>query len=436
MGNFVLIITSSHHHMIVYKFGGASVRSAEGIQNIVKIVSTVTDDLFIVVSAMGKTTNAMEVVLDCFMKNDKSGARTKLQEVEDYHTDIIKALFLNKEQGIKAIGPLFQAIRTYIDESLPTDYDRCYDHLVSYGEIISTTIVSAYLKESNLENTWLDMRKLLVTDSNFREANVRMDESQKRLSGAVDFSKSKIYISQGFIGANLNGDPTTLGREGSDYTAAVVGNLLNAQSVSIWKDVPGILNADPRLFPNTVLIPELSYLDAVELAYSGAQIIHPKTIKPLENKGIPLYVRPFGNPSEVGSVIKANPETPIAVPILILRKNLVLVTIRPRDFSFVLEESLSHAFAIFHKHRLKISLIQSSAVSISVCVDDSRYLSAALDELANEFKVSYNTDLELLTIRGSNDAIVTETTAGRTIMLSQRTRRMARFILKMPLPLS
>ncbi|MBP6611409.1 MAG: aspartate kinase [Paludibacter sp.] len=422
--------------MIVYKFGGASVRSAEGIQNIVKIVSTVTDDIFIVVSAMGKTTNAMEVVLDCFMKNDKSGARTKLQEVEDYHTDIIKALFLNKEQGIKAIGPLFQAIRTYIDESLPTDYDRCYDHLVSYGEIISTTIVSAYLKESNLENTWLDMRKLLVTDSNFREANVRMDESQKRLSGAVDFSKSKIYISQGFIGANLNGDPTTLGREGSDYTAAVVGNLLNAQSVSIWKDVPGILNADPRLFPNTVLIPELSYLDAVELAYSGAQIIHPKTIKPLENKGIPLYVRPFGNPSEVGSVIKANPETPIVVPILILRKNLVLVTIRPRDFSFVLEESLSHAFAIFHKHRLKISLIQSSAVSISVCVDDSRYLSAALDELANEFKVSYNTDLELLTIRGSNDAIVTETTAGRTIMLSQRTRRMARFILKMPLPLS
>ncbi len=422
--------------MIVYKFGGASVRSAEGIQNIVKIVSTVTDDLVIVVSAMGKTTNAMEVVLDCFMKNDKSGARMKLQEVEDYHTDIIKALFINKEQGIKAIEPLFQAIRVYIDEALPTDYDRCYDHLVSYGEIISTTIVSAYLKESNLENTWLDMRKLLVTDSNFREANVRMDESQKRLSGAVDFSKSKIYISQGFIGANLNGDPTTLGREGSDYTAAVVGNLLNAQSVSIWKDVPGILNADPRLFPNTVLIPELSYLDAVELAYSGAQIIHPKTIKPLENKGIPLYVRPFGNPSEVGSVIKATPETPIAVPILILRKNLVLVTIRPRDFSFVLEESLSHAFAIFHKHRLKISLIQSSAVSISVCVDDSRYLSAALDELANEFKVSYNTDLELLTIRGSNDAIVAETTAGRTIMLSQRTRRMARFILKMSLPLS
>jgi len=422
--------------MIVYKFGGASVRSAEGIQNIVKIVSNVKDDLFIVVSAMGKTTNAMEVVLDCFMKNDKEGAFIKLKEVEDYHIEIIKALFSNAEGGIKAIEPLFHAICNYIEVAIPTDYDRCYDHLVSYGEVISTTIVSAYLKESHIENNWLDMRKMLVTDSNFREANVRMDESQKRLTEAVDFTKSKIYISQGFIGANMNGDPTTLGREGSDYTAAVVGNLLDAQSVSIWKDVPGILNADPRLFPNTVLIPELSYLDAVELAYSGAQIIHPKTIKPLENKGIPLYVRPFGSPEEAGSVIKATTESPIGVPVLILRKNLVLVTIRPRDFSFVLEESLSRAFTIFHKHRLKISLIQSSAVSISVCVDDSRYLSAALDELANEFKVSYNTELELLTIRGTNDAIIEETTAGRTIMLSQRTRRMARFLLKMPLTLS
>lgn len=417
--------------MIVYKFGGASVKSAEGIRNIVRIVSKVEDNLFIVVSAMGKTTNAMEVVLEHFMKTDKEASVVKLQEVEDYHAAIIDELFSNPENGHKVLKPLFTELKTYINNGIADNYDRCYDHLVSYGEVISTRIVSAYLQESGVWNTWLDMRQLLVTDSNFREANVRMDESRTRLKVATNFDKVNIYIGQGFIGSNLKGDPTTLGREGSDYTAAVVGNLLDAESVSIWKDVPGILNADPRIFENTILIPELTYLDAVELAYSGAQIIHPKTIKPLENKGIPLYVRPFGNPTEAGSVIKSKAEKPIDVPVLILRKNLVLVTIRPRDFSFVLEESLSKAFAVFNKHRLKISMIQSSAISISVCVDNTRYLTAAIDELSNDFRVSYNTDLELLTIRGTNEHIIAETTSERTIMLTQRTRRIARFLMKM-----
>ena len=274
------------------------------------------------------------------------------------------------------------------------------------------------------------MRSLIVTDSNFREANVHMQESQVRLQKAADFNKSRIYVGQGFIGANIKGDPTTLGREGSDYTAAVVGNLLDAESVTIWKDVPGILNADPRIFEGTVHIPELTYLDAVELAYSGAQIIHPKTIKPLENKHIPLYVRPFGSPTEAGSVIKATTDKPIDVPVLILRKNQVLVTIRPRDFSFVLEESLSKAFAVMNKHRLKIALIQSSAISISVCVDNTRYLTGALDELGNDFQVTYNDALELLTIRGINNEIVQKYTTDRTILLSQRTRRIGRFLMR------
>ncbi len=417
--------------MQVYKFGGASVKSAEGIRNIVRIVSEVESNLFIVVSAMGKTTNAMEVVLDYFMKTDKAAALVKLQEVEQYHAEIVAELFTHTENGLKAVEPLFDELKIYINTGIADNYDRCYDHLVSYGEVISTSIVSAFLQESGIGNTWLDMRKLLVTDSNFREANVRMDESRTRLKAATNFENERIYIGQGFIGSNINGDPTTLGREGSDYTAAVVGNLLNAESVSIWKDVLGILNADPRIFENTILIPELSYLDAVELAFSGAQIIHPKTIKPLENKGIPLYVRPFGSPTEAGSVIKATTSKPIDVPVLILRKNLVLVTVRPRDFSFVLEESLYKAFAVFNKYRLKIAMIQSSAISISVCVDNSRYLTAAIDELSNEFRVSYNTDLELLTIRGTNDRIISETTNGRTIMLTQRTRRTARFLMKM-----
>jgi len=417
--------------MKVYKFGGASVRSAEGIRNIAHIVAKVNEPLFIVVSAMGKTTNAMEVVLENFMKADRQSSLVKLAEVEDYHFQIISELFSQQQTGLNAVTPLFDELKDLIRDGIGDDYDRWYDRLVSYGEVISTKIVSAYLQEKGLNNIWLDMRGLLVTDSNFREANVRMDESQRKISAAADFSKSNIYIGQGFIGANLKGDPTTLGREGSDYTAAVVGNLLNAESVTIWKDVPGILNADPRIFENTVHIPELTYYDAVELAYSGAQIIHPKTIKPLENKNIPLYVRPFGSPDEAGSVIKSETSKAINVPVLILRKNQVLITIRPRDFSFVLEESLSKAFAIMTKHRLKISMIQSSAVSISVCVDNSRYLQGALDELGNEFKVSYNEQLELLTIRGNNPEIEKQTTAGREILLQQKTRRIGRFLMKM-----
>ena len=416
--------------MKVYKFGGASVRSAEGIKNIVKIVSGVTDPLFIVISAMGKTTNAMEVVLDLFMKANHTASLEKLTEVESYHNDIISELFIQPDNGTNAVKPLFDELKKALNEGVGDDYDRWYDRLVSYGELISTRIISAYLLECGISNQWLDMRNLLVTDSNYREANVKMNESQVRLQKTADFSQKRIYIGQGFIGANIKGDPTTLGREGSDYTAAVVGNLLDAESVTIWKDVPGVLNADPRLFENTVHIPELTYLDAVELAYSGAQIIHPKTIKPLENKHIPLYVRPFGSPTEAGSVIKATTEKPIDVPVLILRKNQVLITVRPRDFSFVLEESLSKAFAIMNKHRLKISLIQSSAISISVCVDNTRYLAGALDELGNEFKVNYNENLELLTIRGITDEIVQKTTDGRTILLTQRTRRSGRYLMK------
>lgn len=417
--------------MKVYKFGGASVRSADGIRNIAHIVGITEGELFVVVSAMGKTTNALEEVLGFFMNNDKDAAHRRLSEIEEYHFGIITELYTDSSVGVLAVQPLFETLHQYIDSALPTDYDRCYDYLVSFGEVISTTIVSSFLNSLNIGNVWLDMRKLLVTDSNFREANVRMDESKKRLSAAADFSDARIYVGQGFIGTNISGDPTTLGREGSDYTAAVVGNLLDAESVTIWKDVPGILNADPRLFPDTVHLPELTYFDAVELAYSGAQIIHPKTIKPLENKSIPLYVKPFNSPEETGSVIRSVVTKPIDVPVLILRKNLVLITIRPKDFSFVLEESLSKAFAVFHKNRLKISLIQSSAVSISVCVDNTRYLQAAIDELSTDFRVSYNSDLELLTIRGINNKIIEDTTSGRELMLTQRTRRNARFLMKM-----
>ncbi|MCL2596351.1 MAG: aspartate kinase [Paludibacter sp.] len=416
--------------MIVYKFGGASVRSAEGIKNIVSIVSNVVDNLFIVVSAMGKTTNAMERVLDYFMQAKKDEALAQLADVEQFHREICNQLFVTEKKTDEILIPIFTEIKELIINGIGNDYDRWYDRLVSFGEIISTKIISNYLITQNIDNKWLDMRKLLITDSNFREANINMEQSRINLKKAVDFQQYTIYTGQGFIGANHKGDPTTLGREGSDYTAAVVGNLLDAQSVTIWKDVPGILNADPRIFSNTVLIPELTYADAVELAYSGAQIIHPKTIKPLENENIPLYVRPFYTPEQFGSVIKRQITHSIDIPVLILRVNQVLVSLRPRDFSFVLEDSLSHAFGVLNKHRIKVSLIQSSAVSISVCVDNTRYLPVALDELSNDYSVTYNYNLELLTIRGSNAQVEAETTANREILLSQHTRRIARFLMR------
>lgn len=416
--------------MKVYKFGGASVRSAEGIKNIAKIVSTVEDDLFVVVSAMGKTTNALEEVLAAFMKADKQAALEKLDEIEAYHFQIIKEVFVEEIKGHLSVHSAFAELRNLIETGAGDDYDRWYDQIVSYGEVISTLIVSAYFTEKKLCNKWLDMRKLLVTDSNYREANVNMLESERRLRQAINFDDCKIYIGQGFIGNNTQGRPTTLGREGSDYTAAVIGNLLDAESVTIWKDVPGVLNADPRIFQNTIHIPELTYLDAVELAFSGAQVIHPKTIKPLENKQIPLYVRPFNNPSESGSVIKAEISKPIDVPVLILKKNQVLFTIRPLDFSFVLEESLSWIFMVIEKYRLKVSLIQSSAVSISICVDNSRYLQRAIDELSTDYRVSYNEGLELLNIRGINPEIEGELISGKEIILQQKTRRIGRFVMR------
>ena len=416
--------------MKIYKFGGASVRSAQGIKNLEYILRQETGSLFVVISAMGKTTNAMEMVLDYFVNRQTEQLQNKWQEVKDYHLLVATDLTDDKEWANDVLSPVFQQVEHIFSDVVPMDYDQTYDSLVSYGEILSTTLIASYLKRVGLDACWLDMRRLLRTDSNFREATVHLETSQHTLMEAIQENKANIYIGQGFIAGNKHGQPTTLGREGSDYTAAVVGNLLNAESVTIWKDVPGILNADPRLFADTVLIPELTYYDAVELAYSGAQIIHPKTIKPLENKSIPLYVKPFENPQAAGSVIKANVSSAIDVPVLIVRKNQVLITIRPLDFSFVLENILSKLFVLLDKHRLKVSLIQSSAVTISVCVDNVKRLSAALDELGNEFKVSYNEGLELLTVRGVTDVVENKVTAERDVLMKQRTRRTAKYLMK------
>ncbi len=425
--------------MKVYKFGGASVCSAEGVVNLSRIVKRVQGPLFVVVSAMGKTTNALEQVLEDFIGGDTASALNRVNQLEQYHREIIEGLF---GQGAELSGSedrshgttdrvssLFSELKDLLaTASKRDDYDSWYDRIVSYGELISTTIVSGYLSAQEVPNRWIDMRRCFVTDSRHREANINVDRSTILLRQAVAAATEQIFVAQGFIGATPGGYPTTLGREGSDYSAAMVGYILDAESVTIWKDVEGVLNADPRIFSDAVHIPQLTYLDAIELAYSGAQVIHPKTIKPLQNKNIPLYVKPFFAPDRAGTLIGSRIDAPIGVPILILKRHQVLISVRPKDFSFVLEESLPEIFNVFNQYRQKINLIQSSAVNLSLCVDDSRYLERVVDTLQPDFRVVYNRGMELLTVRGYDPASYHRFAEGEGVYLVQKTRRIVRIV--------
>ena len=406
----------------VYKFGGASVKNAEGVRNVEKIVRLAgAQDLMVVVSAMGKTTNALERVVEFLDAGKEEQALTQWIDIVDFHVAIMKELGLQPGSDIRLQGEIPYDPAKSLDEN--------YDQIVSLGEIMSTQIVAVYLLKQGLSVEWWNMPKLLCTDDTWREAKVDDATSAELIrSGWNRPQRPAVVVTQGFIGGTADGRRTTLGREGSDYTAALLGNYLDAESVTIWKDVPGILNADPRLEPDTVLIPSLRYKDAVELSYSGAQIIHPKTIRPLENKHIPLFVKPFGEPNAAGSCISEDGVGPVDIPVYIWRKNQILITMRAKDFAFVLEESLSEIFDIIHRHRLKVSLIQSSAVTISVCVDNTRFVPEALAELQQHFNVTYNENLSLLTIRGTTPEILERAKAGKTIMLSQTTRRTARLV--------
>ena len=408
----------------VYKFGGASVKDAAGVRNVERIVRLEgANDLMVVVSAMGKTTNALERVVEFCDAGKEEAALNQWVDIIDFHVAIMKELGLQPGTDIRLIGEI------PYDPSLP--YDENYDQIVSLGEIMSTQIVAVYLLKQGLSVEWWNMPKLLRTDATWREAIV--DDAVSRAAIRAGWerpNRPSMVVTQGFIGGTADGKRTTLGREGSDYSAALLGNFLDAESVTIWKDVPGILNADPRIEPNTILIPSLRYMDAVELANSGAQVMHPKSIRPLENKHIPLHVRPFGDPEAAGSVISDDGVGPIGIPVYIWRKNQILITMRAKDFAFVLEESLSEIFDIIHTHRLKVSLIQSSAVTISVCVDNTRFVPAAIEALQVHFNVSYNDHLSLLTIRGTTPELLAQAKQGRTIMLSQTTRRTARLVVK------
>jgi aspartate kinase len=389
--------------MKVYKFGGASVRNADGVRNLRHIVDG-EDNLFIIVSAMGKTTNALERVFTHMQKVEKEAANQEIKQIQEYHAAIIDDLW-GEHTDINEVTLLFGQLRNIVNDIVyrPSDAELWYDTIVAFGELISTTIISKYLNHSGLRNRWIDMRTTFITNQRHKDANVDIKASELRLKAALENTGVGVFVGQGFIGAAPDGTTTTLGREGSDYSAAVVAHILNAESMSVWKDVDGVLNADPKTFKDAVKIDALNYLDTIELAYSGAQIIHPKTIKPLQNKNIPLYVRPFGDKSKPGTVINGEAEH-VTLPILIYKRDQVLLIIRSKDFSFVMEEKFAVIFSLLDHFRIKTHLINNSAVDLGLCIDASWHIDELIKALeAENFEVEKHDNVGLLTIRNYND---------------------------------
>jgi len=388
--------------MKVYKFGGASVRNADGVRNLAHIVEG-EDSLFIIVSAMGKTTNALERVFAHMQNGRKEEANEEIKQIQTYHAEIIDDLW-GEHTDINEVTLLFGQLRNIVNDIVyrSTDAELWYDTIVAFGELISTTIISKYLNYIGTRNRWIDMRTTLLTNQRHKDANVDIKASKHRLRASIENTGVGVFVGQGFIGGAPDGTTTTLGREGSDYSAAVVANILMAESMSVWKDVEGVLNADPKIFKDAVKIDALNYLDTIELAYSGAQIIHPKTIKPLQNKNIPLYVRPFGDKSKPGTVISGDAER-VNIPIMIYRRDQVLLIIRSKDFSFVMEEKFGEIFSLLDHYRIKTHLINNSAVDLGLCVDASWHIDELIKALEEEdFMVEKIEDVGLLTIRNYN----------------------------------
>lgn len=416
--------------MIVFKFGGASVKDANSVRNLRNIISRYNENLLIVISAMGKTTNALEKITESYF-NGTDEWKTFLQDLKNYHFNITNELIDNKENTIfNDLNKLFDNLTERFATPASLNYDFEYDQIVSLGEILSTRIVSAYLNSTAIENQWIDIRRILKTDSTFREGKVDYELSGKMAKSTFTFNNAKIYITQGFLGSDHNNSTVTLGREGSDYTAAMLAYLLNADRVTIWKDVPGVLNADPRLFPDAVKLDQISYRDAIEMTYYGATVIHPKTIKPLQNKNIALHVKSFIEPDKPGTVIDRFAYKSL-IPSFIVKSNQVLLRISPLDFSFIDEENLKTIFENFAKQGVRINLMQNSAINFRVCVNnDAMKLKKLTDSLQSSFEVNIETGLDLITIRYYDDAAIERMRNGREILLEQRNNITVQLVLK------
>lgn len=418
--------------MLVFKFGGASVKDADGLINLINVIKGYpADQLLIVVSAMGKTTNALETLTKAYFAGDDA-LHDIFDGIKKYHFDIIEQLFDAGHPVFDEVANTFVEIDWIIEEEPQDEFDYIYDQIVSIGELVSTRIVNAYLNKAGFKSQWLDVRGYIHTDNTYREGVVQWDKTKDSISKTIPALLEKgIVVTQGFLGGTSENFTTTLGREGSDYTASIFAACLGAESVTTWKDVPGILNADPKFFPDTVKFDELTYAEAIEMTYYGASVIHPKTIKPLQNARIPLYVKSFTHPSEPGTVIKEDGHNRFSKPVIILKQNQVLLSLSSKDYSFISETHLSNIFSVFAQSQVKVNTMQTSALSFSVCIDlyEERF-KKLLQKLQQDFRVKYNDSLTLITIRHYSPATLKELTEGKNILLEQVSRNTIQVVVK------
>lgn len=421
--------------MKVYKFGGASVKDADSVVNVKDIIADNQDDLMVIISAMGKITNALEVLVKKFIDGDDTFS--EFNSIKEYHDRIVEDLGLKEDEHFMSIYQrLIEKLRSKIAEDPSSNYDYEYDQIVSYGELISTTIVSGYLNIAGVENEWIDARKIVRTDNSYREGKVDWELTKALFvskTGAFyqNHSKRTICITQGFIGHTDTGQTTTLGREGSDYSAGIAAWCLDAENVTIWKDVPGMLNADPKYFNNTERLPKISFREAIELSYYGASVIHPKTIKPLQNKDIPLYVKSFLDPDAEGTIIQKDLTADHLIPSYIFKNDQTLISISPRDFSFIVEGNLRDIFEALHQSKIKVNMMQNSAISFSICVnEDEKKMNLLIELLGKEYEVRYNTNLQLMTVRHYTEDILKTLKNDREVLLEQRSRHTTRFVMR------
>ena len=420
--------------MKVFKFGGASVKNAEAVKNVGEILKRYPNQqIMVVVSAMGKTTNALEELTRLYHERNK-GWKEVLENIRRFHFEIVAGLFQNTSLVNQELGAWFDALEKLLEKRPSKNYDYEYGRIVTFGELFSTCIVNCYLNDNQVPSHWFDARKVIRTNASYRDGKVDWKLTESMIKEEVlphfqDTANEKIGLTQGFISSTTKNRTTTLGREGSDYTAALFAYFLDAEEVIIWKDVPGLLNADPKFFPEARKLDSISYRDAIELAYYGASIIHPKTIKPLQNKEIPLRIKSFIAPGDEGSVICSNIQSETRIPCYLFKTNQLLISISPKDFSFIAEENLYAIFGIFARYHVKINLMQNSAISFSVCTDnDPKNAQAAIKSLQRKFNVRYNQNLELITIRNYNQETIAKVVHGRKIILEQKSRLTAQII--------